>query len=274
MDLEIYIDSTEFENVSLNNMIEYSSNMINQGLKIVKYDISEKKGKKEAIKNNIDEFPTLLLDKVRISGQINEFFVLATIAQLLTNDGDDKNGSDFDLEGNNSETKINLASATLSYLTQIREDTFSYILMIRPSTDDFNPSHIKAIVNDKTKIFLITNFEKGSKGNKIASLGSEENILIGHILRSNIHMTIGITIRKGRPFFGAFIRGKYLDGKWIGKWSPLLRDTIQELKNFYGPLFNTSSPVLLDGSIPEPMEVNRLVAKVKDNMELIKRLFY
>ena len=48
---------------------------------------------------------------------------------------------------------------------------------------------------------------------------------------------------------------------------------IKELKNFFIPLFLTSSPVHLDGEIPEN-ETNRLVAKVKDSVEYLKALFY
>jgi len=274
MDLEIFINSQEQSTSSLKNMMEYSNKMLNNKLKIKIYDVSKSKDKKIAEKYEIQELPALMLEKVRISGQINEFFVLASIAQLLTQNGDDKNASEFLLKEKDSDIKLNLASSFLSHLTQIREDTFNYLLMIRPSTDDYNPDLIKEISNPQLKIFILTNFENGSKSSEIAALGEDENILMGHILRANIHMTIAITIRKGRPFFGSFIRGKSSDGRWIGKWSPLLRDTVGELKDFFGPLFNTSSPILLDGTIPEPMEVNRLVAKVKDNMELIKRIFY
>ena len=87
-------------------------------------------------------------------------------------------------------------------------------------------------------------------------------------------MTMSITVRKGRPFFGSYVRAKDKESNWIGKWSPLLHDTVSELKDFYVPLFNTSSPVHLDGTIPEPLEVNRLVAKVKDNIEIIRALFF
>jgi hypothetical protein len=274
MELEIFINSQDQSTNSLKNMIDYSNKMLNNKLKIKIYDISKSKDKKLAEKYGIQELPALMLEKVRISGQINEFFVLASIAQLLTTNGDDKNASEFLLEEKESDMKLNLASSFLSHLTQIREDTFNYLLLIRPSTDDYNPDLIKEIINPQLKIFILTNFENGSKSSEIAALGADENVLMGHILRANIHMTIAITIRKGRPFFGSFIRGKNSDGKWIGKWSPLLRDTVGELKDFFGPLFNTSSPVLLDGTIPVPMEVNRLVAKVKDNMELIKRIFY
>ncbi|MGB1995855.1 MAG: hypothetical protein ACPHVH_04425, partial [Candidatus Kariarchaeum pelagius] len=93
MDLEIFINSQEQSTSSLKNMMDYSNKMLNNRLKIKIYDVSKSKDKKIAEKYEIQELPALMLEKVRISGQINEFFVLASIAQLLTQNGDDKNAS-------------------------------------------------------------------------------------------------------------------------------------------------------------------------------------
>jgi len=167
-----------------------------------------------------------------------------------------------------------LASAFLEYQTQIRSTTENFLLLIRGSTDDFNTKQLIKYAQNGTKVFLLTNFENGSQREKLSKLGTEPNILYGHIMRTNINMGIILTVRKGRPFFGSFMRTKQTeDGKWVGKWSPLLHDTVKELKDFYVPLFLTSSPVHLDGMIPEG-ETNRLIAKVKDNIEDIKDVFY
>ncbi len=242
-------------------------------LKVI--DISKGEKNREAAKKlGLEEVPALLFEKVRISGQLNEYFILACIAQLLTSDGNDQKGSEILLNEEDSSIRMKAASAFLAHQTQIRDETKTFLLMIRQSSDDIPVKKIKEFADSGATIFLLTNFTKGTNRNKLAEIGAHENILLGHILRTNIHKTLAITVRKGRPFFGAFLRGKYVDDAWKGKWSPLLHDTISELKNFYVPLFLTSSPVHLDGSIPDPSETNRLVAKVKDNVEILKALFF
>ena len=62
----------------------------NAGLKI--YDIAGKDAD-HARDIGLEEVPALLFDKVRISGQLNEYFILACVAQLLTTDGNDQTGS-------------------------------------------------------------------------------------------------------------------------------------------------------------------------------------
>lgn len=222
----------------------------------------------------LEEVPALLFEKVRISGQLNEYFILACVAQLLTADGNDQTGSKLQLEGDDGSLKLKAASAFLTHQTQIRDETKTFLLLIRQSTDDYSVKRLKALADSGTTIFILTDFSQGTMGDKIAEIGTHENILIGHIRRSNIHKTLAITVRKARPFFGAYIRSRLTDDNWTGSWSPLLHDTVSELKNFYVPLFMTSSPVHLDGTIPDNGETNRLVAKVKDNVEILKSLFF
>ncbi|MHA2248830.1 MAG: hypothetical protein ACXAD7_00645 [Candidatus Kariarchaeaceae archaeon] len=239
------------------------------------YDIAgSDKDRETAKKVGLEEVPALLFEKVRISGQLNEYFILACIAQLMTSDGNDQKGSDILLEGAEGSIKIKAASAFLAHQTQIRDETKTFLLMIRESPDDFPIKKIQELADSGATIFLLSNFQEGINNKKLAAVGGHENILLGHILRTNMHKTLAITVRKGRPFFGAYLRGKLINDKWKGKWSPLLHDTVSELRNFYVPLFLTSSPVHLDGSIPEPTETNRLVAKVKDNVEILRALFF
>ncbi|OLS26219.1 MAG: hypothetical protein HeimC2_15890 [Candidatus Heimdallarchaeota archaeon LC_2] len=222
----------------------------------------------------LEEVPALLFEKVRISGQLNEYFILACVAQLLTKDGNDQTGSKINLDDSEGYQQLMAASAFLTHQTQIRDETKTFLLLIRQSTDDYSVKRLKALADSGTTIFILTDFGEGSNGDKIAEIGTHENILIGHIRRNNIHKTLAITVRKGRPFFGAYLRARIRDDIWTGAWSPLLHDTVSELKNFFVPLFMTSSPVHLDGSIPENGETNRLVAKVKDNVEVLKSLFF
>ncbi|MHA2169072.1 MAG: hypothetical protein ACXAB7_04075 [Candidatus Kariarchaeaceae archaeon] len=239
------------------------------------FDIATGEKEREAAKKvGLEEVPALLFEKVRISGQLNEYFILACVAQLLTSDGNDQKSANISLEGLENSIKLKVASAFLAHQTQIRDETKTFLLVIRQSADDFPIKKLKELADSGATIFLLTNFGEGVNSNKLAELGAHENILLGHIHRTNIHKTLAITVRKGRPFFGAYIRGKFVDDTWKGKWSPLLHDTISELKNFYVPLFLTSSPIHLDGSIPDPTETNRLVAKVKDNVEILKALFF
>lgn len=271
MEFKLFIDKKSKDPEPLEILIrEVSSSLKNIDLKTVINDINTESGKKEAEKIKLDEVPALLFDKVRISGQLNEYFILAIIAQLLTEDGNDQSGAS--LEKIDSD-KMFIASSFLEYQTQIRMVTDNYLFLIRGSTDEFNIEQIKKYAKQDTKVFILTNFNNGSQRVKLSELGTEKNIFFGHILRKNISMCLVLTVRKGRPFFGSFIRGKEeKDQTWKGKWSPLLHATVKEMQNFYLPLFMTASPVHLDGTIPDN-ETNRLIAKVRDVSEDLKDIF-
>lgn len=237
-------------------------------------DFNDKNARKEAEKLGLEEVPALLFNKIRISGQLNEYFILAVIAQLLTKEGDDQKLAKFELEDKDTATKIHATSEFLYFQSQMREDAQSFLLMIRESPDLINIAKVREAAERGTSVYILTNFTEGKSASKVAKLGELDNVLIGHIMRKNIHMTISITIRKNRPFFGSFVRAKEVDGVWKGIWSPLLHDTVDELKKFYIPLFSTASPVMLDGQLPDPPETNRVVAKVKDSIERLKSLFF
>lgn len=272
MEFKLFIDKKTKELEPLEILISEVISSLKK-IKITKkiYNINTEEGKAEAEKINLDEIPALLFDKVRISGQLNEYFLLAIIAQLLTKDGNDQTGAKLD---EIEDKKIFISSAFLEYQTQVRDSTENFLLLIKGSTNDFNLKQISKYAKSGTKVFILTNFEKGTQREKLAKLGTDPNILFGHIMRTNINMCLVLTVRKGRPFFGSFIRSKQIEtDNWRGKWSPLLHDCVKELKDFFIPLFMTASPVHLDGAIPEG-ETNRLIAKVKDTVEDVKELFY
>ncbi len=239
------------------------------------YDINDEKSRDLALKIDIDEVPALVFNQVKISGQLNEYFLQALISQVLAIESEDQKITSLSLDGEEGTLRLNIASNLLLKQSQLREDTKSFVMLIRETPDKFNIPTLKNLVESGTTIFLLTNFKKGKKNKELAQLGENPNILTGHIMRDNIHMTMSVTIRKNRPFFGSYLRTKLnTDSKWVGTWSPLLHDTVTELKKFYIPLFSTASPVQLDGTINEPRETNRVVAKVKDNIERVKTLFF
>ncbi len=273
MQFKIFIDkkSDPSDPTQLESLLsEIKSSLKSNVVTLKTFDVSEEEGKEEAKKLGLDEIPALLFDKVRISGQINEYFIIAVVAQLITKEGDDRTGADIRVDDAN---RVKIASSFLIRQANIREETQNFLMLIREKPSQFNPKEIEQLAASGTTVYLLSNFEGEKANKKITRLGMDNNVLIGHILRSNIHMTLAITMRKSRPFSGSFLRTKTVDGVHVGKWSPLLHDSIKELKNFFIPLFLTSSPVHLDGEIPEN-ETNRLVAKVKDSVEYLKALFY
>lgn len=237
------------------------------------FDINNKEARDIAVQIGLEEVPAVLVNKTKISGQLNEYFLQAIVSQIFGG-GKDQSLSKFTLEGEDATTKLYAASEFIFHKALMREDTKSFLFLIRENPDNFNIPELKKAIDKGTTIFLLTNFEKGTNGSVVAELGSHDNVLVGHIMRDNMHMTMSITIRKNRPFFGSFVRAKLQDNIWKGQWSPLLHDTVGELKKFYLPLFSTASPVQLDGTLPDPPETNRVVAKVKDNVEKIKTLFF
>ncbi|MCY3412418.1 MAG: hypothetical protein INQ03_12345 [Candidatus Heimdallarchaeota archaeon] len=272
MEFKLFVDKKNDDKEPLEILIDEVASSLKK-IKIEKQiiNINTDEGKKEAEKTKLDEVPALLFDKVRISGQLNEYFILAIIAQLLTADGNDQSGAELD---DIDEKRMYIASSFLEYQTQIRQNTENFLFMIRGSTNDFNQENIKKHAENGTKVFILTNFDEGNQRKNLAALGTHPNIIYGHIFRKNINMGLVLTVRKGRPFFGSYIRAKQdKEGKWKGLWSPLLPDCVNELKNFYIPLFMTAGPVHLDGEIPEG-ETNRQIAKVKDATEDLKDLFF
>ncbi|MDH5404500.1 MAG: hypothetical protein OEY49_18515 [Candidatus Heimdallarchaeota archaeon] len=276
MNFQVFVDKVDKSKDAIEVLMEeIISNVGENKLNIKVWNIAKDDEAREAAeKYKVDEVPALLLENVRISGQINEYFLLACIAHILTADGDDQKTAKIVLDDDSNQIRMKIASTLLMHQIHIRDETKTFLLLIREDTDEINLEKIVNYADNGATVFILTNFKNGSQGNAIAALGAHENILLGHILRSNIHMTLSITVRKGRPFFGAFIRGKNKNNVYTGKWSPLLHDTVSELKNFYVPLFQTASPIMLDGEIPEPVETNRLVAKVKDNIEVLRALFF
>jgi hypothetical protein len=273
MQFKIFVDKTSSDPTPLEILLsDIKSSLKSNIVSLKTYDVSQEEARNEAEKLGLDEIPALLFDKVRISGQINEYFIIAVVAQLITKEGDDRTGSDILIPGDDG-NRIKIASSFLIKQANIREETQNFLMMIREKPSQFNPKEIEQLASNGTTVYLLSNFADEKIHKKITRLGMDNNVLIGHIQRSNIHMTLAITMRKSRPFSGSYLRTKTTEKGHVGKWSPLLHDSIKELKNFFIPLFLTSSPVHLDGEIPEN-ETNRLVAKVKDSVEYLKALFY
>ncbi len=271
---KLFIDKKDDEPDPLEILMNrVKANVKSNMITLKTYNINDPEGAEEAEKNQLDEVPALLFDKIRISGVVNEYFIQAIIAQLITDKGDDRVGAKIKLSKNDA-NKLYIASAFLMQQTFTRNDTKNFLFMIRGSPNEVNTKELEKFAENNTTVFFLANFEEGGHYKKMAKLGVNENVLNGHIMRKNIHMTLVVTLRKNRPFFGSYIRTKELpDGTLEGSWSPLLHDTVKEMKSFYVPLFMTSSPIHIDGIIPEN-ETNRLVAKVKDNMDIIKALFF
>jgi hypothetical protein len=274
LEFKAFVQTKNDEKDPLENLIEEVQREFNKkDLKFEIFDYNDQKAKAEAEKLGVEELPALFFNNIRISGQLNEYFIFAVIAQILTKEGDGQKLAKFELDSN-GDTRVRVVSEFLNYQNQMREDAQSFLFMIRESPDLVNVEKIKKMSENGTTIYLLTNFKEGKSAAKVAKLGELENVLIGHIMRNNMHMTISITIRKNRPFFGSFIRSKSVEEVWKGTWSPLIHDTVDELKKFYIPLFSTASPVMLNGQLPDPPETNRVVAKVKDSIERVKALFF
>ncbi len=274
LEFKVFIDKKKNQSDPFEELLQDISEIVdNSQFSYEIFDINNKEARDIAVQIGLDEVPAVLFNKIKISGQLNEYFLQAIVGQIL-GAGSDQKLFKFTLEDEDAETKIRASSEFIFHKAVMREDTKSFLFLIRESPDHFNISKLKQAIERDTTIFLLTNFETGKNRAVVAELGSHPNVLTGHILRKNMHMTMAITIRKNRPFFGSYLRAKVENNVWKGQWSPLLHDTVSELKKFYLPLFSTASPVQLDGSLPEPPETNRVVAKVKDNVEKIKTLFF
>ncbi len=255
-------------------ILDIQSSFSSKDLKVEIMDFNDRAVREELEEANVENVPSLLINnKVRISGKLNEYFLFAVIGQLLTNDANETKLQKFTIEDEDRTTKLRFTSSLLVYHSQMRADTQSFLLIIRENPDVIDVKKLKKAAENGTTVYILTNFNIGKNAAKVAALGEMENVLLGHIERDNMHMTISITIRKNRPFFGSFVRAKYVDDIWKGQWSAILHDTVNELKKFYIPLFQTATPVHLDGTLHDPPETNRVIAKVKDQLEHLKKLF-
>ena len=237
-------------------------------------DLNNATVKKEARKLKLPlEEPTLLINNTRITGQVNEYFILATVEQLLAKGGNSQTLTEFVLKDRTRFLKVKAISEFLYYQIHMREDTTSFLMLIRENCAEIDVEKIKKTAEKNFQLYILSNFTKGKNVKKVSALGKLNNVYLGHINRENIHMTMCITIRKSRPFFGSFLRVKHTNGYTKGIWSPLLNDSINQLKTFFIPLFQVASPVHLDGKIPYPPETNRVIAKVKENIESLKKFY-
>ena len=168
MQFKIFIDkkSDPSDPTQLESLLsEIKSSLKSNVVTLKTFDVSEEEGKEEAKKLGLDEIPALLFDKVRISGQINEYFIIAVVAQLITKEGDDRTGADIRVDDAN---RVKIASSFLIRQANIREETQNFLMLIREKPSQFNPKEIEQLAASGTTVYLLSNFE-GEKANKKTS---------------------------------------------------------------------------------------------------------
>ncbi len=168
----------------------------------------------------------------------------------------------FELNKKEAPLLINLASAVIEYqsvYTFRREKSYTFI--IKESTKDVPIKRYESLAED-TNLFIMTNFE-ANPSPKLYEFGLKPNVYLGHIIRDNITIAANLIVWRNRANHITYFRVKRdSDGNYEGTCSSLLGDGKKMIKNFYKPLFLTSSTVNVDGNKGESQ--NRIVANVKE----------
>ena len=271
MELELYIHSETCDHCK--PMLSFMSSIIesvnNDDVKLIVYQSD--KSTKSFAKNNIDpnDIPVIVLPSgCKIRGPVTHEMIGTLACSLISSSKVPVQSVErFEISKKNAKLLINVTSAIIenqSAYTLRREKSFTFI--IKESTRDV-PIKRYTKLSDDTTIFLMTNFE-AKPSPKLYEFGLKDNVFLGHIIRSNISLTANLIVWRSRASHITYFRiRRDSDGNYIGTCSCLLGEGKKMLRDFYKPLFLTSSTINVEGNKGESQ--NRIVANVKEiNNEL------
>ncbi len=270
---KLFIESDMPNKEVLQNILQYASEKVGKdNFAYEIYDIMSEEGKKKAEEHKVTEVPTIIFSNIaRISGTLSEDFINAAAMSLLSSVSRNRSGS-ISMK-KEEKYKLEVAMSFLMHQVITKNNSNLYVFLAVPTPDYLDIEQIQKLAESR-KIFILTNFEKGSEEQrqKLGALGLHDNVILGHIIRDNMIAGGNLTTRKGRPFSSAFFRTKISNDMIKGKWTSLLSDSIKLIKEFYIMLFMASSPVSHDGAILPGS--NRQVAKAKDNMDEVSKVLW
>jgi hypothetical protein len=261
--LEFFLEGKIDESDVLTNLLLYvASNLKNSEVKIHEDTPIDKFGD--------GVLPVLKTYKGElIWGEPGKELINTVVSSLLSSDKDDENEKG-DIKESNAKfiAALEYASELIIQSDFAVEDEETYFFIVRENPEEVNIEMLSEILK-KYKIFFLSDFFN-FQGEEVATLGSDPNMFIGHIYRSDMHFSGRIDIKKERPGNASYIRIKREKDKSVtGKWSQRKNDTLNVIDEFYLQLFLSSAPVMLNGTVTEG-QMNRVTAKVRDAVEVLK----
>ncbi|MHA1911756.1 MAG: hypothetical protein ACTSYA_08690 [Candidatus Kariarchaeaceae archaeon] len=204
-----------------------------------------------------------------IWGELGKELINTIVSSLLsTGNKDDDETGNIKTSNKKDITALEYASELIVQSNLDENDEETFIFVVRENPEDINIKKLSKILK-KHKIFFLTDFFN-FQGEKVAALGSEPNMFIGHIYRNDMHFSGRIDIKKERPGTSLYLRVKREKDKSItGKWTQRKNDAVSVIDDFYLQLFLSSAPVMLNGTVTEG-QMNRVTAKVRDVVEILK----
>jgi hypothetical protein len=136
----------------------------------------------------------------------------------------------------------------------------SYLFIIKEGTERI-PIERYEQLSKNTKMMVLTNFDN-KPNSELYELGLDQNVFLGHIIRDNIILAANLIIWRERSNHVSFFRVKVDGDKYIGTCSCLLGDGKKMIRDFFKPLFLTSSTIDVGGT--KGTGQNRIVANVKE----------
>ncbi len=266
MEIEIFIHEENCDHCqpSLKFLTAVISALKTDEVKVIVHQVSKNRESAEKKGILLNQLPAILLPSgCIIAGPLSHDLIGVLVCSLLSKSKVPIQSIDrFELSKKEAPLLINLASAMIEYQAAytLRRDR-SYLFVIKENTDQI-PIERYEQLSKNTKMMVLTNFDK-KPNSELYELGLDSNVFLGHIIRDNIILAANLIIWRDRSNHVSYFRVRKVEGeKYVGTCSCLLGDGKQMIREFFKPLFLTSSTI--DAGGVKGTGQNRIVANVKD----------
>ncbi len=266
MEIEIFIHSEDCEHCAPTlRFLSAVVGTLKSGLvKLKVHQLSKNKEAATKLKITANQVPVIILPSgCKITGSLSHDLIGTLACSLISQSNIPiQSVEKFELTKKDAPTLIMLTSAMIEYqaaYTQRRDRAYNFI--IKESTKDIPVERYKQLALN-TKILLLTNFDTHPSP-QLYEWGLEDNVFLGHIIRDNMCFSGNLIVWRERANHITFFKLKHKEsGDYEGTCSSLLAEGKKMMKEFFKPLFLTSSTINVDGNKGEGQ--NRIVATVKD----------
>lgn len=266
MEIEIFIHEENCDHCqpSLKFLTAVISALKTDEVKLLIHQVSKNRESAEKKGIPLNQLPAILLPSgCIIAGPLSHDLIGVLVCSLLAKSKVPIQSIDrFELSKKEAPLLIELASAMIEYQAAytLRRDR-SYLFIIKEGTEQI-PIERYELLSKNTKMLVLTNFDR--KPNvELYELGLDSNVFLGHIIRDNIILAANLIIWRDRSNHVSYFRVRKIEGeRYVGKCSCLLGDGKQMIREFFKPLFLTSSTIDVGGV--KGTGQNRIVANVKD----------
>ncbi|MHA1199520.1 MAG: hypothetical protein ACTSQF_09365, partial [Candidatus Heimdallarchaeaceae archaeon] len=247
MEIEIFIHEENCDHCqpSLKFLTAVISALETEEVKLFIHQVSKNRESAEKKGIPLNQLPAILLPTgCIIAGPLSHDLIGVLVCSMLAKSKVPIQSIDkFELSKKEAPLLMELASAMIEYQAAytLRRDR-SYLFIIKESTDD-TPIERYEQLSKNTKMMVLTNFDT-KPSSKLYELGLDSNVFLGHIIRDNIILAANLIIWRDRSNHVSFFRVRKVEGdKYVGTCSCLLGERKKMIREFFKPLFLTSSTI-------------------------------